>query len=578
MNNKLYTNTKISGLSVEILPHELVRDVDAIILEKVKVKYGNRCYRAEGYVNANSIEVIDRSTPENIGSTTNGLLVCQDVSIKANVYRPVIGSIVTCRVISKIDTAYYAVDGPIFVFIEREPNMSLEVGDRARVSVLNIEITEKQIGVYGTLDSKIEDVNYRQLPEIIESDAGIVFRNPVTILDKATDIQFNEDLGDRDVLVSAKDLIDPIEAKKMWSTIKAFVNPFEMVDPSSALKQEGVVDQKKMPYKEVISRAYYKMWEIVHDKDSEKWGGILEQYSDRPITVLNMAEAPGGFVQASIDARIRSTTPEILKKDKYRAITLYDENDRSVPNWNEKILEFYKSKYGVDLVYSYGKENGDLTKAEEHIFTQKELMEGEKAELITSDGGIDVSDDYNTQEVLNHKLFFGEIIIALANQKEGGTYIMKIYDIYTDLTMEFMALLKRYYNDVFIIKPNLSRPANSEKYVVCLGYNGKFTEKDHKSSLNMLTKWGDKYVYDLFVSYVGEDFKSAIAEFNNDFAKKQINTIQNGVELFNSGNIGDPDTQIEYKTIQKIKSTKWCEQHYIPTKDVKLTSRKFTVK
>ena len=53
-------------------------------------------------------------------------------------------------------------------------------------------------------------------------------------------------------------------------------------------------------------------------------------------------------------------------------------------------------------------------------------------------------------------------------QKYGGTFVLKIFDIFTEPTIDFLYLLSSLYKNVFIMKPETSRIANSEKYIIWL--------------------------------------------------------------------------------------------------------------
>lgn len=60
--------------------------------------------------------------------------------------------------------------------------------------------------------------------------------------------------------------------------------------------------------------------------------------------------------------------------------------------------------------------------------------------------------------------------MLLAIQKQGGTFILKIFDVFHKPTVDILYLLCYYYNNVSIMKPHTSRVANSEKYVICQGF------------------------------------------------------------------------------------------------------------
>ena len=121
-----------------------------------------------------------------------------------------------------------------------------------------------------------------------------------------------------------------------------------------------------------------------------------------------------------------------------------------------------KSKQRDKIKILYGKDNtGNLYNLDNIIYLKENIPQ--KCELVTADGGFDYSIDFNKQEQLSYHLIFCEIVAALSILKKGGTFILKIFEIHTNLTVEFIYLLNNYFETVFIVKPYVSRPANSEK-------------------------------------------------------------------------------------------------------------------
>ena len=47
-----------------------------------------------------------------------------------------------------------------------------------------------------------------------------------------------------------------------------------------------------------------------------------------------------------------------------------------------------------------------------------------------------------------------------------------MHDIHTTNTLQMLFILSNYFEKVIITKPYTSRPANSEKYIVCKNFNG----------------------------------------------------------------------------------------------------------
>ena len=84
----------------------------------------------------------------------------------------------------------------------------------------------------------------------------------------------------------------------------------------------------------------------------------------------------------------------------------------------------------------------------------------------------DAQRDSEHQEELTQKLILCEIAAALYLLKEGGTFICKMFGFQTSLIRTAVRDLFDFFDDMKIIKPISSRPASSERYLVCTGFRG----------------------------------------------------------------------------------------------------------
>jgi hypothetical protein len=122
----------------------------------------------------------------------------------------------------------------------------------------------------------------------------------------------------------------------------------------------------------------------------------------------------------------------------------------------------------------YGKDGtGDLYNLEnaEHLV---ETLGANSIHLITADGGFDFSRDFNKQEEQSFKLICSEVYCALRMLKSNGTFIVKVYDMFQPCTIRMVSCLRKCFKFIHVAKPLTSRPANSEKYLVCCGYDVAF--------------------------------------------------------------------------------------------------------
>ena len=344
-------------------------------------------------------------------------------------------------------------------------------------------------------------------------------------------------------LIYYKNHIDSLEDTKLWDSAKKLSNLYELIYlPNKKYKYDSVSKY------EPLSRAYFKLFEILVDFDLINNPKLLK--------IASLAEGPGGFIEATVNYRKRITKT----KDNINAITLYS-NNKDIPGWN-KSKNFLKKNPNVNI--SYGKDNtGDLYNVE-NIKEYASLFNND-ADFITADGGFDFSYNFNKQEQLSYRILFCEIITALSIQKIGGNFVCKFFDIYTNITQSLIYLLFTFYKEVYITKPNTSRDANSEKYIVCKGFLGIDTQ--YLNKLYILVN-NFKYVYDnkmyinqLFDFDINPQFKIDLNKINTIFFNKQINSIISTLSLIRQNNLN-----IEFNnTIKKqtILAYKWCKYYKI---------------
>jgi 23S rRNA U2552 (ribose-2'-O)-methylase RlmE/FtsJ len=222
------------------------------------------------------------------------------------------------------------------------------------------------------------------------------------------------------------------------------------------------------PPNELINRAYYKCWEIINKYN-------ITVNSPEKMEICNLCEAPGGFIQAIYDHRMRYH--EI--SDNFIGISLLNSDDKNF-RWANQFKYFAKINFKIYRDSSINNksindENNNNNNILNPIVIETFIKSfGEKkCDLVTGDGGLYVKDELqNYKEIYHSNLFFSEIFIALNVLKEGGNFILKIYDITTQITLDFLQLLFEHFESVNIFKPETSRIFNSERYVICTYFKG----------------------------------------------------------------------------------------------------------
>jgi len=340
-----------------------------------------------------------------------------------------------------------------------------------------------------------------------------------------------------------------------WEEFRKYTNPYEYINSNVPTRSKCVSKYKP------LSRSYFKLLEIMFlfDLYTPNNGSAFESANVKlqnaiPISSFHLAEGPGGFIEAI--ANIRKNP-----NDKYIGMTILDDaNDWNIPAWKKSDL-FLKNNPNV-FIENGATGTGDIL----CIQNFKHCIDkyGSSMDLITADGGFDFSTGFNSQEINIIKLLYGQICYALCLQKHNGNFILKIFDCFMNHTVDLLYILSSFYQDVYITKPNTSRYANSEKYIVCKKFiftsNVGFVAKLTSCFIDVLNSNTPIY---RFLNYpIASHFINKIEEFNAIFGRQQIDNIQQTISLIDSKNNHDKIESYIRNNIQKC--TNWCITHNVP--------------
>tara|TARA_Y100000389_G_C17457304_1_gene519051 strand:+ start:854 stop:2011 length:1158 start_codon:yes stop_codon:yes gene_type:complete len=319
-----------------------------------------------------------------------------------------------------------------------------------------------------------------------------------------------------------------------WDKVKKFVNPYEFIHTKVPGTYTSVC--KYVP----ISRSFFKLIEIF---DSLK----LDLFSSANIQSLHLAEAPGGFIEA-LNFYCKYTNTYISRSV---GISL-SHNKPHTPNWNHAFLRklpFVHLEAGLN--------RGDLTNTENFIYMLDKYPP--LFDIITADGGFDFSSDFNQQEVLSQPLIIAEIFYAIAFQKSGGTFILKMFDCFTKLSCELIYILTSLYENTYIIKPNTSRAANSEKYIICRNYIN--TPHNRKQIIQLIPHILES-CHDISSILEGSlplCFINRLEEINSMLGQQQLESIFTTISIIETPD--NKDKLFSLKTQHVQKCINWCVKH-----------------
>lgn len=338
-----------------------------------------------------------------------------------------------------------------------------------------------------------------------------------------------------------------------WNKYKKYLNPYEYIHTIAPKYNKSVSNLTP------VSRSFYKLIELLQHFN------ILSRFGNNYINSFHLAEGPGGFIEAMVNLRKHPL-------DKYHSMTLLDNANNSVPNWN-KLKKHYGQYIDKNIILYEGHNKcGNLFDKENLLFCYNN--HSNSMDLVTADGGIDFSANFDDQEISATKLLLAQILYAIILQKNEGTFIIKFFDTFTYPTIQLIYLLKRFYQEVCICKPNTSRFANSEKYIIC----NKFKYTDTKVFVEKFCtildqiKNNDDYITSIININIPLQFSSYIEDCNILLGKQEITTINQTLQLMDL-----PKTHKINKFIKQNlqKCIQWCSAHYIPINDVFISTNIF---
>ena len=336
-----------------------------------------------------------------------------------------------------------------------------------------------------------------------------------------------------DEIMELKNKLSMIKVE--WDNVKKITNPYELIHITNIKKYNNSI-----ALKEPVSRSYFKMIEILNKYKLLKKNN---NYNNK-INVLCLAEGPGGFIESILE--YMGDEIGIIN-----GFTLNSNNNKNIPSWSKLINKINQEK--VRFIY------GDLYEIED-IKRLLENINNLDIELVTADGGFDYSIDFNLQEQLSYKIIYSEIVIGLKVLKRGGSLVVKIFDIYTILTLKYIILLKNYFEEVNIDKPLTSRAANSEKYIICKGYKG--IENEIIETLINHIQYFNKDIIDINGIELIPEFIEELEQINEKYLKNQKEIFEKTLKYINNR----PSTKdyIEILKNQTNNAINWCINNNIP--------------
>ncbi|RVE50848.1 hypothetical protein evm_004415 [Chilo suppressalis] len=135
-----------------------------------------------------------------------------------------------------------------------------------------------------------------------------------------------------------------------------------------------------------------------------------------------------------------------------------------------KLHDFYAGPPETFDAY-YGKKGDgnifdpeNLTSLKDYVIKQ---TNDKGVHFLMADGGFSVEGQENIQEILSKQLYLCQCLAALMLVRTGGHFVVKLFDVFTLFSVGLIYIMYKCFDHVCIHKPVTSRPANSERYLIC---------------------------------------------------------------------------------------------------------------
>jgi len=269
---------------------------------------------------------------------------------------------------------------------------------------------------------------------------------------------------------------------------------------------------------EVVTNAWLKMMELCE---------FLEPIfkKNKKVASLSVAEMPGNFVLA---------------------INHWKDNNYSGVDWTWRASS-YRQLYSRDHEYledQYGMlrkypDNWDFSTDGDGDITSVNNITGFSRRPYHIGTGdvkfVTINMDYSREELINMPVVWGQFLCAIAGLKKGGCVVVKQFTFFEAASLCLFAVASSCFDKLYVTKPLTSRPANTEIYMVGVGYKKSFTHLQWRALMRYMEfirsmNSGDE-VPALFTGLPNK-FVSAMVDIANELKNKQIEAFETNLGLF----------------------------------------------
>jgi 23S rRNA U2552 (ribose-2'-O)-methylase RlmE/FtsJ len=239
-----------------------------------------------------------------------------------------------------------------------------------------------------------------------------------------------------------------------------------------------------------ITIAWIKMYEIL-----TTYGLLNHVKNNDTIKSFHICEHPGAFVFA-VKEYVNNKSN---KKHEFVFQSLRPGNDPQIFRADKELLNKYKTSL------DYGEKNtGDITDAD-NIRYYRNKYKDQYYHIITSDCGLDFSEDFTKQETGLYKVYLGALICAIGLSKKGSNYVFKLFSFNDTKTVELLYIACMFYENVDLVRLMSEKSGSGEIYAICTNFN--YNENIEP-------------IFDKLLNYLQNNNGFIVDKFDNEFIDK----------------------------------------------------------
>jgi len=328
---------------------------------------------------------------------------------------------------------------------------------------------------------------------------------------------------------------------KKWQYITLQLDNYKSLGEHLLKNYKVLTDTKIKP-----SNAFMKMYEmLISFNIINKSNPILKSF--------HFCEAPGMFI---IGLNHFLQTKTNIKSWDWYGNSLTIDADKTALTDVYGLIKPNKNRWLIGPESS-----GDIRDLANIKFFKEKLGE---VDLITSDCGICVkTSELNNYEELIAETDYAQFINMLNLLKKGGSGVLKTFipmELASNVCLIF--ILTQVFEEVYFSKPITSRPANSEVYLVCIGYLGI-----DKELLNKLKQLLDKKINPQFnprlnwIKNIPESFIKQLEDYVIEITRQQMSYLLNIFHFIdNEGELSKIKLLKDDNKLKEVTNQYWCRK------------------